>query len=170
MIEEYNNTIHSSTGYPLAFLLFGTDPDNPYTKTIKEACKKVFAQSQAKHRQNAYNYDKHKTNCQTLEPQYKSPYPVTNKLSFTTYEVNQKRKIEPLHVSQLKLTKPISLFCRPLNSIMTLLLSLLLLLIGFLMATVASNELNFTPAPTFASLITSPFTSSTTTSTILSER
>ena len=180
VIEEYNKTIHSSTVNPPAFLLFGTDPDNLYTETIEETREKVFVQSQAKHQQNAYSYDKHrsdpdikigdkmyvqakhKTNRQTLEPQYESPYLVTDKLSFTTYEVDRKRKIEPFYVSQLKLTKPTSLLCRPLNSIMTLLFLLLLLLINFPMAIVGIDELNFTPAPTFASLITSLFTSSTT--------
>ena len=82
-----------------------------------------------------YVQAKHRTNRNTLEPQFEGPYQVVGKLGFTTYKLDRRRKVEPYHVSQLKLTKPTRLLLRMGVAVLTL-----FLLLAFVVAEPNSNN------------------------------
>lgn len=120
-VEKYNETIHTSTGYPPIYLLTGRDDEGLFKdESLEESREKALENSQSTHEKSAQQYDKgrkdpelkpgdvvyvktkHALNRKKLEPQYEGPCEVKAKLGHTTYEVDNRGKIEKRHVSQMK--------------------------------------------------------------------
>ncbi|KAH9407065.1 hypothetical protein TYRP_013337 [Tyrophagus putrescentiae] len=158
--------IHTSTLYPPAYLLTGTDKDGLYAdETLKESRRKAFENSQHRHEQNAATFNKrkvdpdikegdevfvqakHKLNRKTLDPPFEGPYPVVSKIGFTTYEVNRKGKTEPFHVSQLKVSKETG---RPKRSATAMLAALTLFALLTLMSAKPLGNISLVAPVNFA--------------------
>ena len=124
VIESYNNTIHSVTQYSPAYLLTGYDPYELWENEPLEKSRKVaYERSKEKHEKSCTQYDtqrndpdlqpgdmvyvktKNKLNRKNLDPPFEGPYEIRRNIGHTTYEVDTGRKIEKIHVSQMKVKR-----------------------------------------------------------------
>ena len=130
VVQEYNNTPHSVTNFPPAYLLFGQLPYNsPHNQEIyppvKDALKIAKERTINFHQKNKRNYDKHYVepnfnvgdqviyeefrypNTRKLTANFNGPYTIIKKLSEVNYEIDRPNyhtgaNSEIVHVSKLR--------------------------------------------------------------------
>ena len=137
-VEEYNNTIHSSTGFTLNYLLTGSDspmfPDEISNKEdkLKDNRLLAFERSKKIHEQNKGYYDKNskrfeykindlvyiqngnKVNKNKLDPIREGPYKIKEKLSELIFIVEcglKKKESNLFHASKLIPYSPFLVSC-----------------------------------------------------------
>lgn len=145
VIDEYNHTIHSSTGYTPSYLLTGVDKDGLFAdETLDQSRLQALENSEAAHRRNAEIIDRnkempkceegdevfvqarHQLNRGMLEPRYEGPFKVLQKIGKSTVEVSKGGKPTRYHVSQLKFRGAPVTVPRVVHSIITTLACLAL--------------------------------------------
>lgn len=135
VINEYNNTPHSVTKYPPAYLMFGQLPypsvvgNGSYYPTVEEARKEAFQRTGEYHLKNKIRYDLkfveapfkpgdlviteeyHYPNTRKLSPPFSGPYQIIEKLSNVSFRINKpnwltKQDSEVIHASKLRYFLP----------------------------------------------------------------
>lgn len=134
VVNEYNNTPHSITQFPPAYLLFGSLPYDPPLQEncyppVDEARKIAKNRTIEFHNKSKKRYDQHFTeakfepgnlviyeefqypNTRKLSQPFSGPYTILKKCSDVTYEIDRsnyhtKRKSEIVHASRLRFFHP----------------------------------------------------------------
>lgn len=121
VVDEYNDTIHSSTKFPPSYLLLGKDPYNYYKgEDITINRQKAIENSQNKHLINKRYFDRkhlnikfelgeyimvcleNSLNRRKLDPIFKGPFQIIDIPSEHMYTIDLGNKNEIVHVSKLK--------------------------------------------------------------------
>ena len=120
-VNEYNQTIHSTTKYSPLYLLTGYDPDELFDdEDVEQARKIALENSKDAHHKQKLAYDFGRTsldlkrgdeiyiskgnplNRKKLDPCYEGPYPVQKVKGQAVVEVNRNGRLEAVHVSKIK--------------------------------------------------------------------
>lgn len=120
-LNEYNNSIHSSTKYTPIYLLIGADKEDFFQgESLEDSRVIALENSMLKHQQNADKVNKNRKDpkieigdnvlVQTinqlnkciLDPNFEDPYEVKNELGNCTYEIEKNGNMEKYYVSQVK--------------------------------------------------------------------
>ena len=131
VVQEYNNTPHSVTKFPPAYLMFGIMPypspltNHEYYPQVEEARKIAFNRTIEHHAKNKTRYDArfvksefkpgdkvkyeefHYPNTRKLSPPFSGPYTIIKQLSEVNYEIDRpnaltKKDTEIVHASKLR--------------------------------------------------------------------
>ncbi|KAH7643206.1 hypothetical protein HUG17_9897 [Dermatophagoides farinae] len=124
ILEEYNSTIHTVTGYTPYFLLFAEERYNDYLREpiedIESYRSDAFVKSSMDHKRNQLYYDKRRKNWQfsigdwvyakiaddlnrnKLDPRYEGPFEIINRCSDVIYVLNVAGNEVTSHIENMK--------------------------------------------------------------------
>lgn len=145
-VDEYNHSIHLSTGYTPSYLMTGMDEEGLFEgENLQESRVVAFQNSNASHHKSAVRYNqgkvkpqlgpgdmvyvqaRHQLNRGNLEPKYEGPYKIIDKIGRSTVEVCKNGKTTRYHVSQLKVKGSPVLIPRVVSQVLTMITCLALL-------------------------------------------